>query len=67
VVKPQNSEQIVGVVKLANEMGTPVFPRGAGLSGGSPPVQGGIVLVLTDLDRLLEIDVSTQVAVVEPG
>ncbi len=69
VVKPQNEEQIARIVKLANDSGTPVFPRGAGtgLSGGSLPVQGGIVLVLTDLDSILEIDAANQVAVVEPG
>ncbi len=69
VVKPQSVEQIVKIIKLANDSGTPVFPRGAGtgLSGGSLPVRGGIALVLTDLDRILEIDAANQVAVVEPG
>lgn len=69
VVKPQNAKQVADILKLANERGTPVYPRGAGtgLSGGSLPIKGGIVMVLTDLNRILEIDTANQVAVVEPG
>lgn len=69
VVKPQNAEQVAQIIKLANETGTPVYPRGAGtgLSGGSLPVKGGIALVLTGMNRILDIDIANQVAVVEPG
>ncbi|AGL02105.1 FAD-binding oxidoreductase [Desulfoscipio gibsoniae] len=69
VVKPQNAEQIAQILKLANDSNTPVFPRGAGtgLSGGSLPVHGGIAMVLTGMDSILEIDAGNQVAVVEPG
>ncbi len=69
VVKPQNAEQVARIIKLANDNGTPVFPRGAGtgLSGGSLPVRGGIAMVLIDMDCILEIDAANQVAVVEPG
>ena len=54
---------------LANREGFPVVPRGAGtgMSGGSVPVQGGVVLSLERMNRILEIDEQNLVAVVEPG
>ena len=69
VVHPGSSEEISRIMRLANETGTPVFPRGAGsgFSGGSLPVNGGIVLVTTRLDRILQIDEENLVATVEPG
>ncbi len=56
-------------MRLANETGIPVYPRGAGsgFTGGSLPTSGGIVLVTTRLDRILEIDEENLVATVEPG
>jgi glycolate oxidase len=58
VVYASNTEEISRIVKVANKWNVPLLPRGAGsgLSGGSVPVQGGIVLVLTRMDRILEID-----------
>jgi glycolate oxidase len=69
VVFPGNAEEISAIVKLANEHRFPVVPRGAGTgrAGGSVPVQGGVVLVLTRLNRILEISRDDLVAVVEPG
>ena len=69
VVHPGSSEEISRIMALANERGIPVFPRGAGsgFTGGSLPVNGGIVLGLTRLDRVLEIDEENLVATVEPG
>jgi len=69
VVKPRDRDQVAAVVKLANEKGIPLYPRGAGtgLSGGSLPVRGGIVIVLTGLNRILEIDRENLLAVVQPG
>ena len=69
VVKPRDRDQVAAIVKLANEKGTPLYPRGAGtgLSGGSLPVKGGIVIVLTDMNRILEIDRENLLAVVQPG
>lgn len=69
VVKPRNKEQVAAIVKLANENGIPIYPRGAGtgLSGGSLPVKGGIVIVLTDMNRIIEIDKENLLAVVQPG
>ncbi len=69
VVFPGSAEEVAGIVRLANEYRFPVVPRGAGTgrAGGSVPVAGGVVLVLTRLNRILEIDPGDLVAVVEPG
>lgn len=69
VVKPQNTGQVAAIIKLAVEKGVPVYPRGAGtgLSGGSLPVRGGIVMAMTDMNSIHEIDRENLLAVVEPG
>ena len=56
-------------ILLANEHRFPVIPRGAGsgFSGGSVPVQGGVVLSMERMDRILSIDEENLIAVVEPG
>ncbi|MBV9364980.1 MAG: FAD-binding protein [Solirubrobacterales bacterium] len=69
VVLPANTEEVAAVLTLANDARVPVIPRGSGtnLSGGAVPLHGGIVLVLTRMNRLLEISESDLVAVCEPG
>ncbi|MCL2457418.1 MAG: FAD-binding protein [Desulfobulbus sp.] len=69
VVHPGSTEEISQIVRLANEERIPVLPRGAGsgFTGGSLPVCGGIVLVLTRMNRILEIDTDNLIAIVEPG
>lgn len=69
VAIPKNAEEISEILKYANQEGVPVIPRGAGtgLSGGSVPVSGGIVLLLKRLDRIIEIDRENLIAIVEPG
>jgi len=69
VVKPQRTEEVAAVLKLADEEGIPITPRGGatGLCGGCVPVFGGIVLSLERMNRLVEIDHENQMAVVEPG
>lgn len=69
VVFPQNAQQVSLLLKLANVENVPVLPRGAGsgFTGGSLPVKGGMVLVLTAMNRILEIDEENMVAFVEPG
>jgi len=66
---PSNREQISAIIKLANEARFPVIPRGAGtgFTGGTLPVDGGVVLVLTKMNRILQIDTENLLAVVEPG
>ena len=69
VVFPGSAAEISRILRLANEHLFPVTPRGAGTgrSGGSVPIEGGVVLVLTRLNRILEISREDLVAVVEPG
>lgn len=69
VAFPRSVQQISRVLALANEHQVPVIPRGAGsgMTGGSLPVQGGLALVLSRLNRILEVDIENLVAVVEPG
>ena len=69
VVYAESTEQVRDIVRLASSHKIPVLPRGAGsgFTGGSLPVKGGIVLVLTRMNRILEIDGDNLLAVVEPG
>src|SRR4030043_236598 len=61
-VWPESTEQIAEIVKFANEYKIPVVPRGAGtsLSGGAVPVQGGIILDLSRMNRILEISIENR-------
>jgi glycolate oxidase len=69
VVFPGSAAEISRIVKLANRHRFPVVPWGAGTgrAGGSVPVLGGVVLVMTRLNRILEITPEDMLAVVEPG
>lgn len=69
VVFPKTTEEVSRIVKAANQYRVPIIPRGAGsgLSGGAIPHQGGIVLSLERMNKLLEIDTANMVAVVEAG
>ena len=69
VAFPGSAAEVAEIVRLANAHRFPVVPRGAGTgrSGGSVPIAGGVVLVLTRLNRILEINRQDLVAVVEPG
>ncbi len=69
VVLPRSTDEVIAVVNLAREAGLPVVPRGAGtgLSGGAMPVPGGIVLGLSRMRKILEIDLENGWMRVEPG
>ena len=69
VVFPQTAEQVAQVVRLANEYRIPFLPRGAGtgLSGGALAVEGGIIIELQQMNRILSIDVENRIAIVQPG
>jgi glycolate oxidase subunit GlcD len=69
VVLPATTDEVQEVIKLANEYNIPFTPRGAGtgLSGGATTVMGGISLVLTRMNRVLEIDPVNMLAHVEVG
>ncbi|MGQ5575975.1 FAD-binding oxidoreductase [Streptomyces sp. ECR3.8] len=69
VVLPRTAEQVQHVMRTATELRVPVVPQGArtGLSGAANATDGCIVLSLTKMDRILEIDPVDRIAVVEPG
>ncbi|MFE0512918.1 FAD-binding oxidoreductase [Streptomyces sp. NPDC058964] len=69
VVLPRTVEQVQHVMRVASELRVPVVPQGArtGLSGGANASEGCIVLSLTKMDRILEINPVDRIAVVEPG
>lgn len=69
VVLPGDVEQVSAVVTAAKQAKVPIIPRGSGtgLAGGAVPAEGGIVLSLARLNRILKIDLENQMAVVEPG
>jgi glycolate oxidase len=69
VVFPRETAHVAAIVKLANREGLPFVARGAGtgLSGGCLPTEGGIVISLMRMNRVLEVDYDNQLAVVQPG
>ena len=69
VVFPRNAEHVSAIVKLCAEAEVPFLPRGAGtsLAGGCLPVGGGVMIVLTRMNQILEINLEDRYAVVEPG
>lgn len=69
VVRPRSTQHVSDVLRFANEHEIPVYPRGAGsgLTGGAVPVQGGIVLDFTQMNKILEIVPEDLTATVEPG
>ncbi len=69
VLTPGTAEEIASVMRLCHEHMIPVTPRGGGtsLSGGSLPVQGGVVIWMKRFNRIIEIDELNLQATVEPG
>ncbi|MCK5212552.1 MAG: FAD-binding protein [Dehalococcoidia bacterium] len=69
VVKPANAQEISRVMKLANEDGFLVYPRGGGtgVCAGSIPTRDGVVLSLERMDKVVEVDKENLMAVVEAG
>ena len=69
LVFPVSTEEVSGVMRFAHENGIPVTPRGAGtnLVGSTVPHGNGIILDLSLMNHVLEIDENTLTAVIEPG
>lgn len=69
VVNATSAEQVAALLRLANEAGFAVTPRGAGtgLAAGALAVHGGVVLSLSGMDRIIAVDEKNLVAEVEPG
>lgn len=69
VVRPGSTAEVAEVVRIAAAHGLPVTARGSGtgLSGGSVPGRGGIIVSFERMNRILEIDTANHAAVVQPG
>src|SRR5262249_7577300 len=69
VLLPGTVEEVAAILKLAAETGTPIVPQGGntGLVGGQVPLQGEILLSLTRLDRIREVDASSNTITCEAG
>ncbi|MCC7415641.1 MAG: FAD-binding protein [Acidobacteria bacterium] len=69
VVLPASAADVQAVVRACARAGVPFVARGhgTGLSGGALPVKGGVVIALSRLNRVLEVDVENQRVTVEPG
>lgn len=69
VLQPHSAQHVSNILRYANEHEIPVYPRGAGtgLTGGSVPVKGGIVLDFTHMNHIMEVIPEDLTATVEPG
>ena len=69
IVLPATTEDVSKIVKFAHANGIPVVARGAGtnLTGGSVCLHGGIAVVTTRMNRILDLDIENQRVVVQPG
>ncbi len=69
VVLPRSTAEVQGVVRVCHREKMPFVARGSGtgLSGGALPAEGGIVISLARMNRILEVDIPNQRVVVEPG
>ncbi len=69
VVLPETADEVAAILKIAKKYELPVIPRGAGtgLSGGAVAAIGGILVVMSRMNRILELDLENRTALVEPG
>ncbi|RLB86983.1 MAG: glycolate oxidase subunit GlcD, partial [Deltaproteobacteria bacterium] len=69
VIFPENQDQVAKIFKLASREKIFIIPRGSGsgMTGGAIPVKGGVVLVTSRMNKILEIDEENFIARVEPG
>jgi glycolate oxidase len=68
-VLPETEGQVRDIVKACRKLGVPVVTRGAGtgISGGAIPHRDGLLLVLSKMNEVLEVDTLGRTATVEPG
>lgn len=69
VIYPESTEQVSEIMKVLSAHKVPIVPRGSGsnLCGGTVPVEGGIVMVMHRMNRILEVDAENLTATVQPG
>jgi glycolate oxidase len=68
-VLPESEEQVQAIVKACRKLGVPIVTRGAGtgISGGAIPHRDGVLLVVSKMNRFIDIDPLGRMATVEPG
>src|SRR5580698_155606 len=68
-VRARTEDEVRHVVRTCAEFGSPVVPRGAGtgLSGGANATDGSVVLDLSRMNQVLEVDRDNMICVVQPG
>ena len=66
---PTTTDEVAAAVRIANNAGVPFTARGAGtgLSGGAIAAEGGLIIAMNKMNRILELDIENRCAVVEPG
>jgi glycolate oxidase len=69
VVAPQTTDEVVAIVRAANDARVPITARGSGtgLSGAAIPSEGGVVVSFERMNAIVEVDTENMVAVVQPG
>ena len=69
IVTPRNTEEVSKIVKFAHDTKTPIIARGAGsnLCAATVPLNGGIVMSMNNMNKVLEVSKSEMIAVVQPG
>ena len=69
IVAPRNTLEVSKIVKFAHDTKTPIIARGAGsnLCAATVPLNGGIVMSMTNMNQILEVSKSEMIAIVQPG
>ncbi len=69
VAMPRNTSDVRAILRICHETGVPIVTRGAGtgLSGGALPLENGVLMALTKMNRILDIDDVGCTATVQPG
>ena len=69
VVLPANTSEVAAIARVCNGQRMPLVVRGAGtgFTGGAVPTRGGVVLSMERMNRILEIDETNLLAIVEPN
>jgi glycolate oxidase len=69
IVAPRNTAEVSKIVKFAHDTKTPIIARGAGsnLCAATVPLNGGIVMSMTNMNKVLEVSKSEMIAIVQPG
>jgi glycolate oxidase len=69
VVFPESTQEVADIVDICNRHSVPFTPRGAGtgLSGGALPAEGGVVIAMTRMRKILEIDAENRLLLAQTG